>query len=453
MKKKIICIVCFILLIMQFGYSQIDNYAKHYYDKAMAAKKQYDTIAFELNLIRLEKVILSNNPKEMDDSSLWYYSTCLYYARNILKIDEAFDKNALPYIEECASRGNYDCNFNLGYYYDNGLGGLSQNTEKAIKYYTIAKEGGDKKSMALNNLGWCYKRLNNYDLAIQYYKLSYELKEGLAASNLGWLYYEGTGVSKDYAKAFQYFKKGEEYEDMNKRYTLGLGHCYSFGYGVEIDYTKAMHYYRLSCTKKIARAYGRIGYLFKNGQGVPKNLDSAILYYRQGALLNDGWSANSLAVIYGNNKETYGGVDFYRDVDSIIKYGKIAIENGEEQGYLTLSKIYNKFTCPISEKLDVIDRGLKLTSSNILHELVIEYARLVFNNKISERYNDVITLLQKQSNQPSDKGVCLNFLGMFYWFGYPSKDKSKAAEYFQQAIDMGCEQAINNLKILKNGLR
>lgn len=62
-------------------------------------------------------------------------------------------KEAIPYLNEAASRGNAKALYSLGYMYENGEG-VDKDIDKAKEYYQLSAEKGHKKAkLALKNLG------------------------------------------------------------------------------------------------------------------------------------------------------------------------------------------------------------------------------------------------------------------------------------------------------------
>ncbi len=117
-------------------------------------------------------------------------------------------------------------------------------------------EGGDEAAIAKQNLPNCYFRLSqaeakvkNYDKAIEYANLSYELSllydvpkvEANAKRMLGMIYQAQGGEAfnaKDYATAAEIFAKGYEADPKNAQMANWLGTCYcelgQYGEGLAI---------------------------------------------------------------------------------------------------------------------------------------------------------------------------------------------------------------------------
>lgn len=112
--------------------------------------------------------------------------------------------------------------YNQGYCYYTGTDGYPLNYHKALEYFQKAAELG--VSHAMNYLGLIYDSgeivTQNHKIAVDwFYKaIQADPKNALAAYNLGTMYYNGTGVKKDMAKAYQFCKAAVD---------LGLGNTHS----------------------------------------------------------------------------------------------------------------------------------------------------------------------------------------------------------------------------------
>ncbi len=439
--KRIKYFFCFLILQNSFNttFSQLSNDAKYYYGKIIIAKEKKDFVTFKSNFSHLETLIEGKNPSEMDDSTLYYYATSLYYAGyyNIDLQANSYTK-AIPYFQYCADKGSHDCSFYLGRMYQIGLG-VEKNGDIARKFLEKAALGGNMESWAKNNLGVYYQDIKDYKTALKFYNLSASMGFGLAYTNIGWLYYYGYGITQDYKKAFENFKKGELYNDVKHNYAIGLGHCYSLGRGILTDYNNGIYYYRIASNTGNGRGSGRIGKMYELGQGVTQNFDSAVYYYQKGILQNDGWSANNLALFYGTNADK-------QSLDSTIKYSKIAITYNEHWGYNNLAWAYIQKGYSYNTILETVQNGLDTKDEEIYPNLITHYADVVFDNRLEREYEKVFSLLKKYQDKDED-GNILNFLGVFYHNGlYVNRDDFKAAKFFKAAKEKGNKIAAENLK-------
>ena len=151
----------------------------------------------------------------------------------------------------------------------------------------IEKENAE----AMTNLGSLYYTgrcgEQSYEKAIKYYAMADEHGERQATENLGYCYYYGRSVPVDYEKAFHYFVKGALDNHLNSLYKIG--DMYKNGYYVKKDEKEAFciycHCYE-QMTEECIDLIGadicmRMGNVYYYGIGIPKNLELALKYYQQ----------------------------------------------------------------------------------------------------------------------------------------------------------------------------
>ena len=94
-------------------------------------------------------------------------------------------------------------------------------------------------------------------------------------------YYGRNGVSQDYTKAAELYRKSAE--QGNATAQCDLGYCYEKGQGVSQDYYKAVEWYRKSAEQGDATAQFNLGVCYEYGQGVGKSISKAMEWYRKAA--------------------------------------------------------------------------------------------------------------------------------------------------------------------------
>ena len=102
-----------------------------------------------------------------------------------------------------------------------------------------------------------------------------------AQTNLGYCYYKGQGVTQDYAKAVEWYRKAADQGHAQAQYNLG--YCYYKGQGVTQDYAKASEWYRKAADQGHADAQNNLGACYYYGQGVTQDYAKAIEWYRKAA--------------------------------------------------------------------------------------------------------------------------------------------------------------------------
>ena len=93
-------------------------------------------------------------------------------------------------------------------------------------------------------------------------------EQGLAVAQfiLGNMYYDGDGVTQDYAEAARWWRDAAEQGLANAQ--INLGYMYENGEGVIQDYTEAAKWYRAAAEQAHAVAQYNLGVIYAKGEGV-----------------------------------------------------------------------------------------------------------------------------------------------------------------------------------------
>ncbi|KAF0468085.1 NACHT domain-containing protein [Gigaspora margarita] len=103
---------------------------------------------------------------------------------------------------------------------------------------------------------------DEYKAFVYYQKLA-DMNDVSGIYNVGYCYQNGIGVKKDEQKAFVYYQKSADMGDANGM--CNVGYCYHHGIGVEKDEYKAFVYYQRSTDMGDANGMCNVGYCFQNG--------------------------------------------------------------------------------------------------------------------------------------------------------------------------------------------
>ena len=104
-----------------------------------------------------------------------------------------------------------------------------------------------------------------------------EQGSGVAACNLGALYYSGEIGEQSYAKAMEYYQIGAEAG--NEKAIENLGYCYYYGRDCDIDYQKAFECFSKGAFTGRTISLYKIGDMYRNGYYVEKNEKEACRIY------------------------------------------------------------------------------------------------------------------------------------------------------------------------------
>ncbi|MGB9685874.1 MAG: tetratricopeptide repeat protein, partial [Rectinema subterraneum] len=95
----------------------------------------------------------------------------------------------------------------------------------------------------------------------------------IAQNTLGVKYYNGNGVTKDFAEAASWFAKAAD--QGNAAAQNNLAWLYEQGLGVAKDYEKALYWYRKAAERGYAYAQFSAGWFYDKGLGVQLNFQEA----------------------------------------------------------------------------------------------------------------------------------------------------------------------------------
>lgn len=143
-----------------------------------------------------------------------------------------------------------------------------------------------------------YKK-EKFNEAANLFEKAANLGEPGAQDKLGFMYYNGTGVEKNYRKAFQWAQKAAKQE--------------------------------------IASSQRLLGYIYSEGYGTKKNIENSISWYTKAADQGDIYSQNNLAWLYATSENPK-----YRNGELAVKYAKMANSQKQEKWYInsTLAAAY-----------------------------------------------------------------------------------------------------------------
>jgi len=165
-------------------------------------------------------------------------------------------------------------------------------------------EAGDSSSA--DALGRAYEDgsgvQKNLEKAAFWYRKAADQGNAKAQNSLGVLYWTGDGVEKDKKEAVSWFRKSARQGDGSGMFNLGM--AYYNGEGVNTDDSLAYGWFMLSSEAgsragkdaaarsqsehphMFAEACLRVGQMFEKGEDLPKNIDSAALWYGKAQALD-----------------------------------------------------------------------------------------------------------------------------------------------------------------------
>lgn len=232
-------------------------------------------------------------------------------------------KKAFEIWEPLATKGDAEAQFFLGMMFHHGLG-VVQDTKKAIQWYLLASQQGNKEALFISylipakqgsaqaqiNLGNMYaigQGVNqNLKQAIKWFTLA--AKQGITSAQfkLGYIFFYGQGVA-DYKRAAFWYLLAAQQGNIDAQFNLG--NLYQIGLGVEQNFKEAIKWYALAAEQGFAKAQFNLGVMYTNGQGVDQNFKEAVKWYKLAAEQGFAKAQHNLQFFYKNEQ----GVDLGHD--------------------------------------------------------------------------------------------------------------------------------------------
>ena len=189
-------------------------------------------------------------------------------------------KEAFGWFKRSGELGYVWGQLNLGAMYRYGHG-TPKDTTLAVMWLKKAAEQNNPNAM--NELGELSKSVKDYSNAMSWFKKAADRKYARACQNIANLYYYGHGVSTNYQKMMEWYKKGAEYGDGESQYQLGI--IYKEGkYGQTIDLEKSLYWFKKVSDYNYKWATYNIGEIYEyGGNGINKDIQEALTWYKRSA--------------------------------------------------------------------------------------------------------------------------------------------------------------------------
>lgn len=206
----------------------------------------------------------------------------------------------LEELRQIALNGDTEAQLDLGYMYLYGVKGVKVDYTQALYFYQLAAE--KKSAVALNNLGSLYFNglgtKVDYKKAMEYFEQAAHLGSNDAAVNLAIIYLGADSKNKnkqDFDKVFYLLNQAQKTNNSAK---FLLGYAYYTGFFVERDYKKAFKLIKEAADAQYDEAQLVLADFYIDGLGTTKNYNRAIQYLDESAQQGNSEALTRLADIY-----------------------------------------------------------------------------------------------------------------------------------------------------------
>ena len=252
-------------------------------------------------------------------------------------------KLAYQEFHDSALEGDPVAEYRLGYLYEGGLG-VAMDLKLASEWYQKSASNGNtdaasaQKRLARQAIdaqvarGFEYYGARQYKEAYQEWYSAALAGSSVAQNNVANFYYNGLGVSVDYAQALSWFRRAADQNNSEAQYSLGV--MYQNGIGVQRDAALATGRYGQSARLGNAKAQSAFGYMYETGKGVQQDSALAMIWYRKSA--EQGWDEGQ-----SNLGNAYlSGVITTRDYAEALKWLRKSADQDFAAGEYALGTMY-----------------------------------------------------------------------------------------------------------------
>jgi TPR repeat protein len=286
-----------------------------------------------------------------------------------------------------------------------------------------------RNKKALNvNPQTTYTEYNSYKDYFNSYNSDADCQAGLAFMN-----YAGdiTG-SENYASAYEWANKSTKGGSARGYFILGL--LYERGNGVAKNYDKALTYYKIAANDNYAVAQKNVGRIYFYGNGVTKNYITAKSWFDQAAAQNEPVAQDYLGMIY------YYGYGVSTNYTTAKKWYEKSANQGLASAQNSMGLFY------------LSGDGVSInyaTAYNWFSKAASQEERYALNNigymyENGYYFSQNYTLAMNWYKKSADLGLGLAManIGDLYYSGYGvTKSLENAKIWYQKAVDAGYTNA------------
>lgn len=152
-------------------------------------------------------------------------------------------------------------------------------TSRVFNENKAKADAGD--APAQSKIGYCYYKgegvARDYEQAVYWFRKSADQGYPVAQHNLGYCYFAGEGVSRDYAQALFWFRRAAD--SGNHKSGTNIAHIYFEGLGVAKDYVQGLFWLHKAAKHGNPEAQFALGKRYEEGDGVGQDKVEAYAYY------------------------------------------------------------------------------------------------------------------------------------------------------------------------------
>ena len=252
------------------------------------------------------------------------------------------DTEAASWYRKAAEHGSAWGQNNLGVMYHSGRGVPLDNAE-AFKWHLKAAQQGlssaEARVGAMLAVGQGTQQ--NFAEAAKWCRAASDVGDLMGAACLGNLYINGLGgLQRDPSQALRLFLLAAEGDNDKSQNNVSsavpcmLGLMYQIGEGTPKDMPSAVRWYRVAAERGHPDAQNALGYRYLHGEGVPLTTEEALKWFLKAAEQGNWEAENNLATMYDE------GNGVTRDSQKALAYFRRSAEKGHANSMYSLGTKY-----------------------------------------------------------------------------------------------------------------
>ena len=242
--------------------------------------------------------------------------------------------------------GDANAQATLAVAYEEGIL-VQKNLTEAVKWYRKAGRVRQHRGAASSRESYTKKArafLRATSRQFQWYGKAAALGYAPAQCNLGNLYRQGLGVSRDLEQAAKWYEVAARQGDAQSQ--SNLGYMYDHGQGVVQDYKQAVFWYRKAAEQGYSMAQRNLGVMYVLGKGVPTDESEGMKWFEKAAAQGLTTALINEAILYMEGTQTPRD---YAQASGLLQQ---ALEAGEGGAKPLLEKCRRHLGKPAANEMD-----------------------------------------------------------------------------------------------------
>ncbi|NDB67513.1 MAG: sel1 repeat family protein [Methylocystaceae bacterium] len=347
-------------------------------------------------------------------------------------------RRAVYWYRIAAEAGNPEAQFNIGVKYDNGEG-VEHNAEEAVRWFLMAAEQGllDAQYFLGQSLEAGEGIEQNQQEANDWYFLASEQGHASAKRRFWSLCLSGTFKPENYEETLFAELIGQQMGNNGPHFREGLRLIQSLESTVYTEILKA-------CGGTPESQFS-LGLRYANGNGVLRDYDAAVFWYRRASAKCHAGAFNNLGNIF-SRRDT----GMFNEPEALRCFHKAA-ELGSEVG------MYN-FACWLLDGIGIrknVKRAIKLFEASAKQKYCLSMTMLgdlyYIGELVDVNYTEALKWYSKAASHKFANGYF--GLGLLHGQGLGlTKDLELAKSYFEKAVDLEPSYALRLADFYENGV-